>query len=76
MEQGGPPVGRSAALHVEGLTVHYGGVCAVRDVSFTVEAGRLSVFIGANGAGKTSTLKAMLGLSAQGRLAAYAATRI
>jgi branched-chain amino acid transport system ATP-binding protein len=49
-------------LTVEGLTVHYGGVCAVRDLSFTVPAGEAVGVIGANGAGKTSTLKAVLGL--------------
>src|SRR6185369_16265332 len=59
---GGPPAGDSVALYVDGLTVHYGGVCAVRDVSFTVEAGQAVGVIGANGAGKTSTLKALLGL--------------
>ena len=59
---GRTPVGDSAALHVEGLTVHYGGVCAVRDVSFSVAAGQAVGVIGANGAGKTSTLKALLGL--------------
>jgi len=50
------------ALHVEGLTVHYGGVCAVRDLSFSVPAGEAIGVIGANGAGKTSTLKAVMGL--------------
>ena len=50
------------ALTVEGLTVHYGGVCAVRDVSFSVPAGDAVGVIGANGAGKTSTLKAVMGL--------------
>ena len=49
-------------LTVEGLTVHYGGVCAVRDLSFAVPAGEAVGVIGANGAGKTSTLKAVLGL--------------
>ena len=49
-------------FHVEGLTVHYGGVCAVRDLSFSVPAGEAVGVIGANGAGKTSTLKAVMGL--------------
>jgi branched-chain amino acid transport system ATP-binding protein len=49
-------------LVVEGLSVHYGGVQAVRDVSFTVPAGQAVGVIGANGAGKTSTLKALMGL--------------
>jgi branched-chain amino acid transport system ATP-binding protein len=50
------------ALTVEGLTVHYGGVCAVRDLSFTVPPGEAIGVIGANGAGKTSTMKAVMGL--------------
>jgi len=49
-------------LTVEGLTVHYGGVCAVRDLSLAVPAGEAVGVIGANGAGKTSALKAILGL--------------
>jgi branched-chain amino acid transport system ATP-binding protein len=52
----------TAALTVEGLTVHYGGVCAVRDISFIVPPGEAVGVIGANGAGKTSTLKAVMGL--------------
>jgi branched-chain amino acid transport system ATP-binding protein len=50
------------ALTVEGLSVHYGGVCAVRSVGFTVAPGQAVGIIGANGAGKTSTLKALMGL--------------
>ena len=52
-------------LTVEGLTVHYGGVCAVREVGFSVPAGEAIGMIGANGAGKTSTLKAIMGLVAR-----------
>jgi branched-chain amino acid transport system ATP-binding protein len=49
-------------LVVSGLSVHYGGVRAVRSVSFTVGPGQCVGIIGANGAGKTSTLKALMGL--------------
>ena len=49
-------------LTVDGLSVHYGGVCAVREISFAVPAGEAIGVIGANGAGKTSTLKAIMGL--------------
>jgi branched-chain amino acid transport system ATP-binding protein len=51
-----------SALVVEDLAVRYGGVSAVRSVSFTVEAGQSVGLIGANGAGKTSTLRALMGL--------------
>jgi branched-chain amino acid transport system ATP-binding protein len=49
-------------LVVSGLSVHYGGVRAVNSVSFTVGAGECVGIVGANGAGKTSTLKALMGL--------------
>jgi branched-chain amino acid transport system ATP-binding protein len=48
-----------ALLEVEGLCVHYGAVCAVRDVSLSVAAGEIVTLIGANGAGKTSILRAI-----------------
>ncbi|MFD0690886.1 ABC transporter ATP-binding protein [Actinomadura fibrosa] len=51
-----------ATLTVEDLSVHYGGVCAVNSIGFTVEPGQSVGIIGANGAGKTSTLKALMGL--------------
>jgi len=41
------------------LKVHYGGITAVKGVSFSVAAGEMVCLIGANGAGKTSTLKAL-----------------
>ncbi|MFG3295236.1 ABC transporter ATP-binding protein [Streptomyces sp. NPDC048179] len=49
-------------LTVRDLSVHYGGVCAVRSIGFTVAPGESVGIIGANGAGKTSTLKALMGL--------------
>jgi len=41
------------------LQVHYGGIAAVKGVSFAVEQNEIVCLIGANGAGKTSTLKAL-----------------
>jgi branched-chain amino acid transport system ATP-binding protein len=48
-------------LRVENLSVRYGAVAAVRDLSFTVEPGEIVGLIGANGAGKSSTLHAIMG---------------
>jgi branched-chain amino acid transport system ATP-binding protein len=49
-------------LRIEHLSVRYGGVQAVRDLSFNVEPGELVGLIGANGAGKSSTLHAIMGV--------------
>ena len=49
-------------LTVSGLKVAYGGIQAVKGVSFEVQQGELVSLIGANGAGKTTTLKAITGL--------------
>ncbi len=46
-------------LKVSGLKVAYGGIQAVKGVSFEVRQGELVSLIGANGAGKTTTLKAI-----------------
>lgn len=46
-------------LEVTGLHVAYGGIQAVRSISFHVKQGEMVALIGANGAGKTSTLKAI-----------------
>ncbi len=46
-------------LDVLNLEVHYGGISAVKGISFAVEEGEMVCLIGANGAGKTSTLKAL-----------------
>jgi branched-chain amino acid transport system ATP-binding protein len=49
-------------LSVDRLEVHYGPLHAVRGVSFDVRAGEIVVLLGANGAGKSSLLKALIGL--------------
>ena len=49
-------------LKVSGLKVAYGGIQAVKGVSFEVLQGELVSLIGANGAGKTTTLKAITGI--------------
>ena len=52
----------STMLKVTGLKVAYGGIQAVKGVSFEVNEGELVSLIGANGAGKSTTLKAITGL--------------
>lgn len=49
-------------LKVENLSVHYGMIQAVKDVSFEVKQGEIVSLIGANGAGKTTILKSLSGL--------------
>jgi ABC-type branched-subunit amino acid transport system ATPase component/branched-subunit amino acid ABC-type transport system permease component len=68
-----PPAARAAAagggasapplLEVRGLTVRYGGVVAVDDLSFTVPGGKITGLIGPNGAGKTTTMDAICGFA-------------
>ncbi|MGE6763895.1 ABC transporter ATP-binding protein [Corallococcus interemptor] len=49
-------------LSVEGIQVRYGAIQALRGVSLTVGKGEMVALIGANGAGKTSTLRAVSGM--------------
>ncbi len=47
-------------LKVKNLEVYYGVIAAVRDISFNVKEGQIVTLIGSNGAGKTSTLNAIV----------------
>ncbi len=49
-------------LSIEKLSVHYGGIHALQGISLDVPEGKIVTLIGANGAGKSTTLKAIAGL--------------
>jgi len=49
-------------LEVKNLTVRYGVLEAIRNVSFAIERGQIVALIGSNGAGKSTTLNALMGL--------------
>ncbi|MCK5274709.1 MAG: ABC transporter ATP-binding protein [Alphaproteobacteria bacterium] len=49
-------------LILEGVSVHYGKVVAIRDIDLEVREGEIVALIGANGAGKSTTLRAISGL--------------
>ena len=49
-------------LEVSNLIINYGGIQAVRGISFEVPSGKICTLVGANGAGKSSTLRAITGL--------------
>ncbi len=50
------------AIRVEGLSKRYGGIPALKDVSFKVGRGQIFGYLGPNGAGKTTTIKILLDL--------------
>jgi branched-chain amino acid transport system ATP-binding protein len=52
----------SELLKIEDLKVNYGGIEAVKGISLTVEEGQIVTLIGANGAGKSTTLRTISGL--------------
>jgi branched-chain amino acid transport system ATP-binding protein len=57
----------SALLEVHGLVKHFGGLVAVRDVDFSVDAGQIKALIGPNGAGKTTIFNVISGVTAPTR---------
>ncbi|MCR4433210.1 MAG: ABC transporter ATP-binding protein [Caldiserica bacterium] len=61
------------ALEIHDLHVSYGGIRALKGISFTVEPGKIVTIIGANGAGKSTTLRAISGLvpKQSGRVVLY-----
>ncbi len=61
-----PASGADVALTVQDLTVNYGDIAAVKGISFEVRRGEIFTLIGANGAGKTSTLRALSGMRPYG----------
>jgi ABC-type branched-subunit amino acid transport system ATPase component len=65
-----------ASLQVDHLTVRYGGVVAVNDVSLRVDRGRVVGLIGPNGAGKTSVIDAVTGFAPGAGSVALAGRRI
>ncbi|NJM91178.1 MAG: ABC transporter ATP-binding protein [Myxococcales bacterium] len=66
-----------ALLEVSDLHVYYGGIHALKGISFSVDEGEIVTLIGANGAGKSTTLRAISGLvrAARGRVT-FAGTQI
>ena len=58
----GGVTGGASVLEVSGLSVSYGGIGAVHDVSLRVGAGQIVTVIGPNGAGKTTLLNAIMGV--------------
>ncbi|MEE1199203.1 MAG: ATP-binding cassette domain-containing protein, partial [Christensenellales bacterium] len=49
-------------LQVEDIHVYYGNIHAIKDISFEVNEGEIVTLIGANGAGKSTTLNTVAGL--------------
>ena len=62
MTNGLVPDGSSAALSVDGLSVRYGAITAVRDASLQLDKGETVALLGPNGAGKTSMMLGIMNL--------------
>jgi ABC-2 type transport system ATP-binding protein len=59
-----PPAVRGLPIEINGLTKRFGSVLAVDNLTFNVEPGVVTGFLGPNGSGKTTTLRMLLGLVA------------
>ena len=57
------PTTDAPPLEVSGLTKRYGDQAVVDDLSFAVDAGRVTGFLGPNGSGKTTTLRMTVGIA-------------
>jgi ABC-2 type transport system ATP-binding protein len=53
---------REPIIHIRGFRMDFDGHTVIRDLSFDVERGETFGFLGANGSGKTTTIRALLGL--------------
>ena len=64
---------KKIALSIEGLKVRYGAIEAVKGINIEVPEGSVVALLGANGAGKTSTLRTISGLTeaAEGKITYY-----
>ena len=59
-----PEAQEKSLLQIQGLSKHFGGVPALREVSFAAQAGQVTALIGPNGAGKTTLLNCLSGVLA------------
>ncbi len=57
----------AASVEFRNVVKRYGAVTAVRDISFTVDAGTLVTLLGPSGCGKTTTLRLVAGWSSRAR---------
>ncbi|GGN34328.1 hypothetical protein GCM10011578_075090 [Streptomyces fuscichromogenes] len=68
----GPPAEGPALLHLEHVSVSYGGLKALEDASMSVRQDEILAVIGPNGAGKTTLLNVLSGLTGNGRVSGTA----